>query len=218
MNEKKGWGSTVVGWFVLQDEDTGESTPAESAEEGSASSWPTEQPMNVFGTEPPAAPGGIVDYEGVFAAAGINSDDQARVTKALELVASLPAETPFDVKKQIVEASLRAFEVPIDRIIETGVQEIQALEAYIRAGASDTQKLIEESENRIRQFEEEIVRIRAVMQDRVGEQQGVIRKCNQTKLDVQRILEFFGQDTVARVVRESPRLVDPPTDDESSDE
>ena len=33
--------------------------------------------------------------------------------------------------------------------------------------------------------------------------------CNQKKLEVQRVLEFFGQEAVAKVVRESPKLVEP---------
>jgi len=223
MSEKKGWGSTVVGWFVVQDEDgkdagASDDAGAVSSPSAPASPAPQQQPMNVFKAEPPMAPGGNVDYDGVFDAAGIEADDRERVAKAMELLTGLPADTPVDVRKQIVEASLRAFGVPIERIIETGVQEIQALEAYIRSGASDTQKLIEESEDRIRKFQEEIERIRTVMQDRVTEQQGVIRNCNQKKLEVQQILEFFGQDTVARVVRESPKIVDPPAEDEESTE
>ena len=109
----------------------------------------------------------------MFEAAGIDADERERVAKAIELLASLPAETPVAVKKQIVEASLKAFGVPIDKIIEAGVSEIQALEGYIRAGAADTQKLLEESTHRIQQYEEEVKRIRLVMEQRVQEQQGV---------------------------------------------
>ena len=44
---------------------------------------------------------------------------------------------------------------------------------------------------------------------RVQEQQSVTAACNAKKLDVQRVLEFFGQEAVARVVRESPKLYEP---------
>ena len=47
------------------------------------------------------------------------------------------------------------------------------------------------------------------MTARVQEQQAVARACNDQKLGVQQVLEFFGQEAVARVVRESPRLHDP---------
>ena len=84
--------------------------------------------------------------------------------------------------------------------------EMQALEAYIRSGGSDTQKLLSESQDRITQFESEIERIKRVMDERVQEQQAVVKACNDRKLDIQHVLEFFGQEAVARVVRESPKL------------
>jgi hypothetical protein len=47
------------------------------------------------------------------------------------------------------------------------------------------------------------------MQDRVEEQKQVMQLCNTKKLDIQAILEFFGQDAVAKVVKESPKLHEP---------
>ena len=117
------------------------------------------------------------------------------------MLASLPGETPAAVRKQIVEASLTAFGVSIDKIIEGGVAEIQALEGYIRTGAADTQTLLAESAARIKKFEDEILRIRTVMDQRVQEQQAVTKACNERKLGIQQILEFFGQEAVARVVQ-----------------
>jgi hypothetical protein len=210
VSEKRSWGQTVLGWFIVQDEPaggdrdgTGQSAGPSQPEIGSATA------ATIFQSEPPASPGGQVDFDKVYEAAGIDGDERERVAKASELLASLPADTAVAVKKQIVEASLKAFGVPIDKIIETGVSEIQALEGYIRAGAGDTQKLLEESTRRIQQFEEEIKRIRLVMEQRVQEQQAVTAACNTRKLQVQQILEFFGQEAVARVVQASPRLIDP---------
>jgi hypothetical protein len=151
--------------------------------------------------DPPAAVGGQVNFDAVFEAAGIDAEAIGRVSRAQDLLASLPGETPAPVKKQIVEASLTAFGVPIDKIIEGGVAEIQALEGYIRTGAADTQTLLAESAARIRKFEDEIQRIRTVMDQRVQEQQAVTKACNDRKLGIQQILEFFGQEAVARVVQ-----------------
>ncbi len=47
------------------------------------------------------------------------------------------------------------------------------------------------------------------MQQSVEEQQNLIKVCNDKKLEVQQVLEFFGQDTVAKVVKASPKLHDP---------
>ena len=204
MTDKRNWGSTVLGWFVVKD-GAAPGTPAPPENAAAAS----EPPPVAFVKDIPAAPGGKVDFGAVYEAAGIDSEEQQRVVKAADLLSALPAETPPAVKKQIVEASLKAFGVPLDKIIEGAVQEIQALESYIRAGAGDTQKVLEESQKRISDFEDEIKRIKAVMEDRVAEQQAVVKACNDKKLEVQHVLEFFGQETVARVVRESPKLVEP---------
>ena len=213
MEEKKGWGSTVLGWFVVREDEEGAAAPAADALDAYAAAADAPiapaQPAVEFVAAPPAAPGGQVDFPGVYAAAGIDDEEQARVEKAAGLLRSLPEGTDPALKKQIVEASLNAFGVPIDKIIEAGVQEIQALEGYIRSGAGDTQTLLQESQDRIAQFEAEIRRIRQVMEERVAEQNGVIRACNDRKLDIQRVLEFFGQEAVARVVRDSPKLIDP---------
>jgi hypothetical protein len=217
MSEGRGWGSTVMGWFIVREDEPGAPppTPAGQAPEdplhaagaGQAAVAPV---PNVFQSEPPPAPGGQVDYAAVYDAAGIDAQERERVEKARQLLASLPAETPVAVRKQIVEASLKAFGVPIDKIIEAGVQEIQALEAYIRGGAADTQKVLDESARRVAHYEAEIENIRTVMEQRVVEQQSVAAACNAKKLEVQQVLEFFGQEAVARVVRESPKLIEPP--------
>jgi hypothetical protein len=208
MNDRKGWGSTVLGWFVVSDDEGNREAeggpPGDTAGDGAATM------PQVFVKDPPAAIGGQVDFTAVFEAAGIDDDQAGRVARAQELLASLPGETPAAVKKQIVEASLTAFGVSIDKIIEGGVAEIQALEGYIRTGAADTQTLLSESAARIRKFEEEIQRIRTVMDQRVQEQQAVTKACNERKLGIQQILEFFGQEAVARVVQAaSTRRADP---------
>jgi hypothetical protein len=214
MTDKKGWGSTVAGWFIERDEPAlpdpvdGGDVPAPPAQaiENYSSPSPTQ---SVFQTAPPPPTAGQVDFPAVFSAAGVDQDEQQRVARTTDLLRSLPAGTDAAVKKQIVEASLKAFGVPIEKIIEATVEEIQALDGYIRNGAADNEKLIQESDARIKQYETEIQNIRSVMQQSVDEQQSLIKVCNDKKLEIQQVLEFFGQDTVAKVVKASPKLHDP---------
>lgn len=218
MTEKKNWGSTVMGWFVVRDDEdnggTHGATPEplppggvvfadEKREAADAPAPPA------FVKEPPAAPGGVVDFDAVYEAAGVDAEERGRVAKAQELLTALPEGTEPKVKKQIVEASLKAFGVPIDKIIEAAVQEIQALEGYIRSGGADTAKVFEESQKRIAEYQEEMRRIKTVMDQRLEEQKGVVKSCNDKKLEIQHVLEFFGQEAVAKVVRDSPKLVEP---------
>ena len=213
MTQKKGWGSTVAGWFIVQDPTTASADDGYNSDSGGSSddvpSSTSQPPLNVFQTAPPEAPGGEVDFDNVFEAAGIDSEQRERVSRTLSLLTDLPPETDDTVKKQIVMASLRAFNVPVDKIIESGAQELQALEAYIRAGAADVEKVTTEADQRIKQYEDEIAKLKIVMQQRVDEQNKVMASCNTKKLDVQKVLEFFGQEAVAKVVRDSPKLHEP---------
>jgi hypothetical protein len=212
MTEKKSWGSTVLGWFIVQDDAPAASGGASQSADADAAliaAGAAQSSPAIFQQPPPPPTDGQVAFDEVFGAAGIDAAERERVAKAQQLLGSLPVETPVAVKKQIVEASLKAFGVPIDNIIETGVAEIQALEGYIRKNAGDTQQLLEEATRRISQFEDEVKKLRAIMEQQLQERQAVAAACNAKKLDVQRVLEFFGQEAVARVVQASPRLHDP---------
>jgi hypothetical protein len=222
-DDRKGLGHTVLGWFIEKDAADGEgvasSEPAPASDPGApgavdAATPPlADSPAGAFQTPPPPlVPGapGNVDFDAVFDAAGIAAEERGQVERAKELLANLPAEAPGPVKKQIVAASLKAFGIPIERIIEASAQEIQALEGYIQTGAAQAESFRAEAERKAAAFEQEIKRIREAAESRVREQQGVVGACNAKKLEVQQILEFFGQEAVARVVRDSPKLKSPP--------
>jgi hypothetical protein len=203
MSDRKSWGSTVLGWFVVQDDGRRADAAADTAPADSAAL------EGMFSKDVPVAKAGRVDFEAVYDAAGIDPEMRSHCAKAAELLASLPTQADQAVKKQIVEASLKAFGVPIATIIEAGVHEIQALEGYIQADARDARKVAEESEKRIAQHEDEINQLKTVMAQRAADQGAVAQACNDRKLEVQRVLEFFGQEAVARVVRDSPKLTTP---------
>ena len=228
---EKSWGDAVVGWFIVKDENDAQAGQPETdltadeliakyaaqtpltADSGSTKISSTETkgenfvPEN-YGTPPPVL-NGQVDFEAVFETGGVDADERERIAKAKSLLNSLPENTDVAVKKQIVEASLNAFGVPIEKIIEAGAAEIQALEFYIRSGGSDTEKLLKQSSERINQYEQEIQNLRKIMEERVKEQNLVISACNAKKLEVQKVLEFFGRDAVAQVVKDSPKLHEP---------
>jgi hypothetical protein len=230
---EKSWGDTVVGWFIVKDDGGAQNSQSEAdltadeliakyagqmpptAEGGNVedSSVQAETPSANqvpanYGTPPPVVDG-KVDFDAVFETGGVDAVERERVLKAKSLLDSLPESTDVTVKKQIVEASLKAFGVPIEKIIEAGAAEIQALEFYIRSGAADTEKVLQDGATRIQQYEQEIQNLRRIMEDRVKEQNSVVASCNAKKLEVQKVLEFFGRDAVAQVVKESPKLQEP---------
>ena len=160
---------------------------------------------------PPVVAGATPDakvFSQVYRAAEISEAEQERVEKTLNLVQSLPAEKPREIKKQIVEASLKAFGIPVDQIIEAGVQEIQALDAYIKHGEQHTQDVLADASARVAKLEADIAEVRRLMELQVNTQLTLTRASNGEKLRVQAVLEFFGQEAVARVVQVSPKLVE----------
>ncbi len=204
---QKGFGKTVLGWFVV-DENGDKATDADALIAKYAAQEVQAPPVELKGPLPQVIDGNV-DFQKVYAAAGIAEDERGRVGKAQELLRSLPAETPAPVKKQIVEASLKAFNVPTDKIIESAVSQIEALEAFIRAGQADTQKILTDGSTRVAELEREIAEVKKVMQQSVTDQEVRTAKANHEKLAVQQVLEFFGVDAVAKVVNDSPKLHQP---------
>ncbi len=223
----------MLGWFVVR-EDEGQA-PEETTEEliekyekKSAAAAPAARGRAsapaIATPAPPPAPAiklnaavpkivaGSTPTASVFAqvyrSAEIDDEEQERVEKAMTLLQSLPSETPKEIKKQIVEASMKAFGIPVDQIIETGAQEIQALDAFIKHGEAQTQSVLSDARARVIKLDAEIAEIKKLMELQVGTQESLARATNEQKLRVQTVLEFFGQEAVARVVRESPKLVE----------
>ena len=200
-DRKSRWGNTVLGWFVVRDN---EADPDAASTEPAALTAVVE-PVG----ELPAAPGGVVDFDAVFSAFGIDPEARERFARGDGLLKTLPAGTDPAVKRQIVEASLKAFGVPFDQIIETACEEIQALDAYQRKGGTALEVFCDEAGKRIADHEQEIRSIRTAMEKEIDDQKKMLESCNRKKLEVQRVLEFFGPEAVGRVVRDSPKLIDP---------
>ncbi|HEY2512836.1 MAG TPA: hypothetical protein VGI39_18345 [Polyangiaceae bacterium] len=231
MTEKKGFGETVLGWFVVREDDEEDETPEKIIAKYGKKDLPPDPPVPGPARRAPPAPdpkappsvalkgevplvaaGSAPDprvFGQVFKAAQITEEAQQRVEKALGLLQSLPTETPKDVRKQIVEASLKAFNIPLDQIIETAAEEIQALEAYIQHGERHTESVLSDASQQIGKLEAQIGEIKKLMELQARTQRGTVKASNDQKLRIQTVLEFFGQEAVARVVRESPKLVEP---------
>ena len=219
-------GETVLGWFVVREDDEAEAEAAAAVEpEKMVQQFKKRKPLppppdddsappslRLQGKVPQVAAGSAPDntvFAQVFQSARITDEAQQRVEKALALLQSLPTDTPRDTRKAIVEASLKAFGIPIDAIIETSAEEIQALEAFIQHGERHTQTVLIDATAQIEKLAGQISEIKKLMELQVRTQQGVVKSSNDQKLRVQTVLEFFGQEAVARVVEQSPKLVVP---------
>src|SRR5258706_15791332 len=101
MSEKKGFGQTVLGWFVVRE--GGDAPKKPDSAEDLIAKYATETPqgpppeVKLQGDLPRPAQDGTIDFAGVLRAAGIDDEEQGRIEKARSLLKTLPAETPRDV-------------------------------------------------------------------------------------------------------------------------
>ena len=206
MSEKKGWTTSLKGLFVEPDEPRADAEPEPeppATAEAAAAKEPTgppgtpatpaappRGPAGAFPGQSAGAPPGKLDFAAIYTAAGIGPEEQDRFAKAAELLHALPEGT--EAARHIVEASLKAFGVPVEKILAAGDREMQALDAYAEADAADTRGVLDDSNRKIAQYEQEIQRIRQVMDERVAAQQGVARGCAAGKLELAQVLGFFG--------------------------
>lgn len=149
-----------------------------------------------------------VDFPAVLRRAGLTDDEQGRVDKTINLLHTLPAETPIEIRRQIVGASLSAFGIPVDQIIESAALHMKALDRHIKEGQKQTQSLLEQSNRRLGELEQEVARVKQVMQEQLAQQQGLTAACNMQKLRVQEVLEFFGREALDKVSQTSVKLRD----------
>ncbi|HPH25416.1 MAG TPA: hypothetical protein PLA87_01110 [Pseudomonadota bacterium] len=149
-----------------------------------------------------------IDFPGMLRRSGLSDEEQGRIEKALTLLHTLPAETPIEIKRQIVGASLQAFGFPIDQIIESAALHLKALDKHIKEGQTQTQALLEQSNRRMAELQQEVARVQQVMQEQLAQQQGLTASCNRQKLRVQEVLDFFGREAMERVAQTSVKLRD----------
>lgn len=193
MSEKKGLGEKVLGWFVEREDSTEKAPPDSGAPAPAEPSPAAPPPVELQGELPlPAEGSAELNFAAVFRAAGVSDEAQDRVEKAVALLANLPAETPREVKRQIVEASLKAFGYPVEEIVQAGASELHALGAFVEFGARNTQKAVAEASERIEALSREIAEVKGAIEQKLAAQQRLATECDQRKLRVEEVLDFFG--------------------------
>jgi hypothetical protein len=137
------------------------------------------------------------DFDTIFKDSGMDADELDRVRKAEELLKSLPEATPIEVKRQIVEASLKAFGFDTARILAAAQTQQKALDAYVRVNESATAKSTELAQQEIASLNEKIASLRTDIEKRTATLKGVAGAASARKLQLQKVLDFFG--TVPKV-------------------
>jgi hypothetical protein len=208
MAEPKGLGSKFIGLFVEREGDADASPDAVSAHEKGAktaaeeiaelagqvappaAAAPAGPPLNLKMTAA-AAGGAPADFDAIFRDAGMDVGDLDRVKKAEELLKSLPEATPQAIKKQIVEASLKAFGFEIEKIVQAAQNQKRALDAYVKVNENATAKAITDAEGEIRALNEKIAKLKGDIEKRTGSLVAISTAARSRKDQVQKVLDFF---------------------------
>lgn len=216
MPDEKGLGSKLLGLFVETDGKKDEETPtadgeksaadivAELAAQGggaAAAKGATRAPAvpvaadapppNMRLTPAPVTSGAPTDFDTIFREAGMDAAELDRVKKAEELLRSLPETTPLPLKKQIVEASLKAFGFEVEKIVIAAQNQKRALDAYVKVNENATAKAIQDSEAQIRSYNEKIAALRQDIEKRTGNLGTLSKSATDRKSQVQKVLDFF---------------------------
>ncbi len=212
MAEEKGLGKKLLGLFVESKEGTPEEgtpavsdqekTPAELVAELAGQSAPKKGPPPMAAPPGPAArpqlaaPSGPVtaaqvDFDAVFKTTGLDASDLDRVRKAEELLKGLPESTPLEVKRQIVEASLKAFGFDVAKIVGAAQQQLKALDTWVRLNEQQTVKGITDAQTQIAQLEDKVISLKADITKRTDQLASLTAAAEGRKGQVHRVLEFF---------------------------
>jgi lambda repressor-like predicted transcriptional regulator len=209
MSEEKGLGRKILGLFVEQAEGEGEGEVpsggksaadlvAELAQQSgaaptkaAAAAPPPPGPALKFDKIAAPAAGAAIDFDAVFKDAGMDGEDLNRVRKAEELLKGLPEATPHDIKKQIVEASLKAFGFDVAKISAAAQNQKRALDAYVKVNEQLTAKGITDAQAQIAQLNEKIASLQKDIEKRTTSLSGLSRAAQTRKEQVQKVLDFF---------------------------
>jgi hypothetical protein len=138
----------------------------------------------------PVAPA-KVDFDAVFKNAGIDPQALDRVRKAEDLLKNLPDSASEELKRQIVEASLKAFGFEIAKIVEAVLTQTKALDAYVRVNEQQTAKAITDAQAQIARLEDQVITLRADIDKRTNTLAGLAAAADVRKRQVSKVLDFF---------------------------
>ena len=138
-----------------------------------------------------AVPGAPLDFEAIFRELGMDPAELDRVRKAEDLLKSLPDATPHAVKKQIVEASLRAFGFDLEKIAAAALNQRRALDTYVKVNETATAKAVQDAEAQVQALNEKIAALRADIEKRTLGLAQLSTSVQERKKDVQKVIDFF---------------------------
>jgi hypothetical protein len=133
------------------------------------------------------------DAVAVLEAAGVDAKQRERVDRTLELLNALPADASPQLRKTVVEASLKAFDISIKAIVEAAGAEMSAFDGFIAGGHKQLDELKKQSLARIAELEAEIAKIQKRLEVATADQAMLDQSTIGAMDKVRPIPAFFGE-------------------------
>lgn len=150
-------------------------------------------PPPAFGAAAQAAPiePAKVDFAGIFRTTGLTEEETEQVSRATQLLTSLPPGLPIETQRQIVEGTLRTFGIDPAKIRVACQREQKALDAYAVVTHQDLEKRTAEGHKRLAELRAELEKVQRGLEERARGQAGVELACKNQKELIGRVVSFF---------------------------
>jgi hypothetical protein len=140
------------------------------------------------------APEGEVDFQGVFRAAGIVSDNLfASAEKAMELRSNF-SSLPQTTQVESVEAALKTFGIAEQAIVADAVAKGEAIDAYLEATQRETKGEFDRVNAEISELNAQIEERKKNLQDRTAFQDAVNRRCQEEMGKFAELIRFLASN------------------------
>jgi hypothetical protein len=147
----------------------------------------------------PIAPGGSVQFDSVYAQAGI-PESSFPAEKAIQMLTDLPAELPLAAKRQTVRITMdamgKALGVTPETVVADASRKMAALQSYADALSARTEDFVASSQLEINQLEQEISKKRALIDDTKRMLESALTSCKSESDRLDDVLEFFSLDVL----------------------
>lgn len=214
---RRGLGRALMGLFIQQDPPAEKGPPSPPSrrevspdlvvDDLPAADPSPASPDAVVQVQEPVEPAEL-DFPSVLRRYGVTDEDQGSIDKVLTLLRGLPGETPVEVRRQIVTASLSAFGIPVDKIVEAALLHEAALNRHVQLAEIDTRTAISRVQRTLKDLSDRIEAERRRESELLARQQGVVQACSVQRVRVNAITTFFGPAEAERVRATSARLHD----------
>ena len=143
------------------------------------------------------APSGQPNFAEVYRKASL-PQAQFSAEQALEVMHSLPADLPLEVRRKTVAVTLaamgKAMGVTIDSVVADASRKLAALTAYSEALTTRTADYVTATEKQITDLESKISDLKKEIEETKGMLANAVEACRKESEHLDDVLEFFSKD------------------------